>query len=349
MPKVFLDLEKIKRPNSGLGQFGLHLSKNIIDQADEGFIGVYLPDEYFDEYKGVEKKQWKAIHKISKVSVNTSIWHSFHQEAVYFPKNKNIKLVLTIHDLNFLEKYKEAKKLKMLNSLQKLVSQSKALVFISNYTKNIAEENLKIPNNCITKVIYNGVAIDDKIQAIRPKWKNDLTPFLFTIGIIGEKKNFHVLVNMMKFLPDLKLYICGNKSSKYATEVEELIKKNKLESRVFLPGLVSESEKLWMYKNCSAFVFPSKNEGFGLPVVEAMSFGKPLVLSKMTSLPEIGGDESSYFNTFEAENMAAVVKETINHHSINKRDLLIKRASLFDWGKAAKEYLEIYKTLLIKS
>lgn len=349
MPKVFLDLEKIKHPNSGLGQFGLHLSKSIIAKADNNFIGVYIPKENFEEYKGVKRIEWKSIHKLTKVAVETSIWHSFHQEAVYFPKNKKVKRVLTIHDLNFLEKYRGIKKERLLNRLQKLVLQTHAIIYISNYTQQVAEQHLNVPNNIISKVIYNGIAINQLEKAVRPDWIKDHTPFLFTIGIVGEKKNFHTLVEMMNYLPELKLYICGDNSSDYAKRIEDLILQHKLNHRVYLKGKVSEAEKKWMYKNCAAFVFPSKNEGFGLPVVEAMSFGKPLILSKMTSLPEVGGELASYFNSFDAENMGGKVRETINDHSLKKRDLLIKRASLFDWSKAAKEYLEIYKTLLIST
>ena len=106
MAKIFLDLEKIKRPNSGLGQFCTHLSQSILSQVDKGFVGVYIPKIANDNYDGVEKKQWKPIHKITKVSVDTLVWHSFHQEAVYFPVDNQVKRILTIHDLNFLDKYK---------------------------------------------------------------------------------------------------------------------------------------------------------------------------------------------------------------------------------------------------
>lgn len=346
MPKVFLDIEKIKRPNSGLGQFGLHLSKNIIANVDDNFVGVYIPKENFGEYKTVERKEWKSIHKLTKVAVEASIWHSFHQEAVYFPKNKKIKKVLTIHDLNFLEKYKGAKRSKQLNRLQKLVSNSDAVTYISNFTKEVANQYLDIPKNVISKVIYNGIAINQTEKAIKPSWIKDCSPFLFTIGIVGEKKNFHTLIEMMNYLPDLKLYICGEKSSNYAEKIADLISQNKLQDRVYLNGKVSESEKKWLYKNCAAFVFPSKNEGFGLPVVEAMSYGKPLVISSLTSLPEIGGDLASYFSSFNAKDMAKEVKEAINNHTLSSRDKLIERSQQFDWSVAAYEYIEIYKSLL---
>ncbi len=346
MAEVVLDLEKIKHPYSGLGQFCIHLSQAIIKQSDKDFIAAYLPKGNYELFPSVEKKEWKTYHKLTGVSVKASIWHSFHQEAVYFPKDRSIKRVLTIHDLNFLDKYKGSKKEKMLKRLQLLVNQSSAITYISNYTKEIAESNLSLPENTLTKVIYNGVAISKKSKSLKPSWIKGVDPFLFTIGIVGEKKNFHVLVEMMNHLPELKLYISGKSDSNYAKEIQALIIKNNLSNRVFLTGKISEGEKIWMYKNCSAFVFPSKNEGFGLPVVEAMNFGKPLILSSFTSLPEIGGDLASYFYRFSALEMAEVVYNSINGHSLDKSRKLIERSRLFDWNNASKDYLKIYKDLL---
>ena len=346
MAEVFLDLEKIKRPNSGLGQFCLYLSRGIALNSGEGFLGVYIPKNQFELFSNSEKKEWKAIHKVTGVNVKAKIWHSFHQEAVYFPKNKSIKKILTIHDLNFLDKYSGRKKSKKLQTLQRLVDQSSAVTFISNYTQSVAKKHLVFSKGIMTQVIYNGIALNRSIRAKKPNWIIDPVPFLFSIGIIGEKKNFHVLVEMMNHLPDLILYISGKKETSYSKLIEALIEKHELTNRVFLTGEIEEGEKNWMYKNCSAFVFPSKNEGFGLPVVEAMSFGQPLILSELTSLPEIGGELANYFPSFEAQEMALVVKEAINQHSLERKGELIKRTELFNWNKAAQNYLIIYDQLL---
>lgn len=347
MAKVFLDLEKIKHPNSGLGQFCFYLSNKIISNAKFNFIGVYIPKNSTNKFKNIPQKVCVSHHKITGIDLDkeTIIWHSLHQEAVYFPKNKSIKLVLTIHDLNFLYKYRGIRRKYMLYKLQRLVNKSTAITYISEFTKHMAETHLDIPNNKLNEVIYNGVAIDNCIEATRPVWVKDSNPFLFTIGIINEKKNFHTLVNMMEFLPELKLYICGNNNSSYSDKIRHLIKNNNLSKRVFLCGEIIETDKKWLYKNCSAFVFPSKREGFGLPVVEAMSFGKPLIISNLTSLPEIGGSVASYFKSFNPKHMAELVKEAINSHTIYKSEQIKDRSNIFDWDIAANKYIDLYKKL----
>ena len=92
--------------------------------------------------------------------------------------------------------------------------------------------------------------------------------------------------------------------------------------------------------------FPSIGEGFGLPVIEAMWFGKPVFLSTATCLPEIGGEAAYYFESFDPDDMQAVFEKGMQHYCQTQPQELIKqRAASFSWDKAAKEYTEIYRQL----
>ena len=345
MSRFFLDMEKLKTPNSGLGQFCAHIGKAIEETAEEE-IGVYVDEEHLTFFETKNTVLWKRSHQYFGVSVKADLWHCMHQEAKYFPKDKTTKILLTIHDLNFLDKYTGAKKERKLKNLQKLVNKASGIAYISEFTKKIAEQHLELPD-VLQKVIYNGVSVSNA-NPIKPAFVDGSKAFLFSIGIIWEKKNFHVLIEAMKNLPDLNLYLCGNATSKYADKIRTLIAKHDLGKRVFLPGEISEAEKTWMFENCKAFVFPSLSEGFGLPVVEAMHFGKPVILSKLTSLPEIGGDEATYLDNFLPEEIANKIEISINNDTSENQESLRKRASLFSWEKAAEQYLEIYNTILSK-
>jgi glycosyltransferase involved in cell wall biosynthesis len=105
-----------------------------------------------------------------------------------------------------------------------------------------------------------------------------------------------------------------------------------------------------LLENMLAFVFPSISEGFGLPVIEAMHFGKPVILATLTSLPEIGSDAAYYFPSFDPDDMQAVFYNSLQHYSVNKtQEQKIKnRSADFSWGKAAQQYAAIYKQLLGK-
>ena len=92
---------------------------------------------------------------------------------------------------------------------------------------------------------------------------------------------------------------------------------------------------------------PSLAEGFGAPVVEAMVFGKPLFLSRLTSLPEIGGDVAFYFDDFREENMQQIFKEGMSNYKKNGlADKIMQRGNDFSWEEKAREYIEVYRSLL---
>ena len=112
---------------------------------------------------------------------------------------------------------------------------------------------------------------------------------------------------------------------------------------VIIVGPVTENEKVWYYKNCEAFLFPSIAEGFGSPVVEAMFFGKPVFLSSEGSLPEIGGNAAYYFLSFEPSQMIDDFMRGMEDY--NKRcpqEFIKQRASLFSYDSAAKAIINIY-------
>ena len=135
-------------------------------------------------------------------------------------------------------------------------------------------------------------------------------------------------------------------SEPYKQKIIAEAKKYGVENRVMFTGSVSENDKQWYLKNCKAFVFPSISEGFGLPVLEAMYFGKPVILSTCTSLPEIGGEVAYYFSDFDPTNMNIVLEKSLHHYSINQpMDLIKNRAVAFSWDDAAQKYLNIYRTL----
>jgi glycosyltransferase involved in cell wall biosynthesis len=112
-----------------------------------------------------------------------------------------------------------------------------------------------------------------------------------------------------------------------------------------MTGKISEAEKIYLMQNCKAFLFPSLLEGFGLPVIEAMSCGKPVFVSNLTSLPEIAADKGFYFENFEAESMAKLIFEKLKNLPPSFSSLLQIHASQFSWNKNVEKYLQQYKSV----
>ena len=195
-------------------------------------------------------------------------------------------------------------------------------------------------------MIYNGVKVDTLTNPIKPDYIGN-NKFFFSIGIFNNKKNFHVLLPVIKQMQDYNLIIAGDNDTDYGREIKSQIVSLGLENRVILTGKISEADKNYLYKHCEAFLFPSLAEGFGMPVIEAMMFGKPVFLSKETCLPEIGGTAAFYFDDFDKASMTSLIEERLKFFkSHNMSAEVIEYASKFNWKNSIKEYLRLYQEIL---
>ncbi len=348
MKSVLIEMEKLKNPYSGLGQFCFHIGKQFQHLKLKNLeLDFYLPSDqkniFGDSFNYISHT---PLHKLFPVSSNKfNVWHCLHQDSHYFPTNKNTRLILTIHDLNFLEKYQGLKQKNKLKDLQKKVNRAQVITVISKFTERIVMENLEL-NNTPVHVIYNGnslkIPVNENYLGVE-NYEN----YFFSIGVISAKKNFKVLLPLLQHFENMKLIIAGNNTSEYAKELISLAEKSKVADRLILPGNVSESIKYQLYKSCRAFLFPSLSEGFGLPIVEAMSLGKPVFLSSLTSLPEIGGIEAFYWKNFEPQHIVEVVENGLIDYfaDIEKRNRIIQWSKQFTWQSAAKAYFELYEKI----
>jgi glycosyltransferase involved in cell wall biosynthesis len=349
MNHVLIDCERTKYPNTGLFHFCLNLGNELIQQrniADEEFT-FYVPQK--QNWLFGNSQQYLIQHSLHKFfqpgTGKFQVWHSTYQNSNYRPFNPKTKIVLTVHDLNFLieRKADPGKIKKHLRHLQENINRADHIVCISAYTRQTMQENLLLKDKTV-QVIYNGCNINEFPGFNQPAYR-PVKPFIFSIGTILPKKNFHVLPCLLNN-NDYELVVAGIVNKKYAAKIMEEAKLRGVENRTRMIGPVSEEDKYWYYKNCLAFAFPSLAEGFGLPVIEAMYFGKPVFLSTETSLPEIGGDMAYYFKDFDAAHMQAVFENGLQHYKDNNREAAIRASALkFNWTNAAKDYLAVYRTL----
>jgi glycosyltransferase involved in cell wall biosynthesis len=349
MNRVLIDCERMKYPHTGLYHFCLELGKALVDQSDSqmDLLTFYLPARtgpVFGPNAGYQPQ--KAFHRWTKVPVKERcLWHSTHQDSAYLPRSHRAKILLTVHDLNFLIERKDDSQhiRRKLSRLQSLVDRSEKVVCISNYTREVLLSHI----DCGQKdplVIYNGCNIPSVQGRLDPS-DRPANPFLFSVGTVMPKKNFHVLPRLLENNDDF-LLIAGSIDKNYSEVILREAETRGVRARVKLLGPVGEAAKNWYYQHCKAFVFPSLAEGFGLPVLEAMYFGKPIFLNNGTSLPEIGGDLAYYFNDFEPENMRQVLDNGLKNFALNQPSEKIRaRAESFSWKTAAKNYLSLYREI----
>ena len=257
--------------------------------------------------------------------------------------------MLTIHDVNFFYEISDDLEHPRNILFKNKLARANAITYISEFARKQTHDCFDVPK-VPESIIYNGNPSGKvmDLSLYKPKLNLD-QDYFFTIGDFRERKNFHLLVKMMKYLKGFKLVIAGNTDRPYAEEVQKIIGDLNLNDRVFLPGKISEEEKQYHLKNCTALLFPSLMEGFGLPPIEAMTFGTPVFLANTTSLPEIGGNIAFYWKDFDPKNMAQELMDGLSEYKNNKEEYqkeLKEQAAKFNWDLAAKQYIEVYKSIL---
>lgn len=142
-----------------------------------------------------------------------------------------------------------------------------------------------------------------------------------------------------------KLIITGQMKGKFHLPNQEFIREHKLEKEVILTGFIPDEEKTYLYKHAKIVVYPSLYEGFGLPVLEAMSVGTPVITSHAASIPEVGGDACLYFNPNSADELAELMISTLSDTSLmtNLKSAGFIQYNRFSWEKVAAETLEVYE------
>ncbi len=353
-PTIFLESHNLKNPYSGFGQFNYHLIKAIYQeqQKDIHIIlhakHIELLQEEFGDFFGYKKYYSFRRLKQFKIRKKYNIWHCLNQNIKVEP-HYNIPYILTVHDVNFIDEVSSDMNHERNRRFQEKLNKSSAITYISKYAQTSTHAHFNVPN-VPEHIIYNGNTLqeitlpEDHIPKIDIK-----APFLYTIGEFRHRKNYHALVEMLQFLPDYTLVISGNNNSDYARGLlDETIQKFGMQDRVILTGKVSEFDKQYYLKHCTAFVFPSLREGFGIPPIEAMRFGKPVFISNNTSLPEVGGSHAFYWDHYDPEYMASVIEKGLKNYNENKEALskvYIEHAKSFHWRTAAKQYIEVYRSL----
>ena len=354
MKQVFLESHNIKNKFSGFGQFNYHLIKAFSEIPTEGLELVLHAKEIIplqaEFAKKFKYKKYNSItrHKPFRIKKKYDLWHCLNQNIKVEPFF-DIPYLLTVHDIHFITEGSEGLQQKLRAKFNEKLKRSTAIVYISEFAKSDTHRHFDVPK-VPEYVIHNGNTITELLPLDNFKPSVEIEqPFLFSIGDFSERKNFISLVEMLQFLPNYHLVLAGSNTSLYADKLRQLVKDYDLEQRVILTGKIEDLEKQYYLKNCEAFVFPSLREGFGIPPIEAMRFGKPVFISNNTSLPEIGGENSFYWDHYDPKYMANVLQAGMQKFYENRtiyEEWYIARAKSFSWKTTAQEYLKVYQSIL---
>ncbi len=292
------------------------------------------------------QEQTKLLFEIKKLKPDL-VHFTMTQQPIFL----NLPVVTTIHDLTTVRFDNPAKnflifKFKQLiyRAVIKIVSKkSKLIITPSNFVKQDLVNYSKIAEKKV-RVTYESAEFGDKTtEPIKNLIGKD---FILYVGRPNPHKNLQNLIKAFEIIkrsqPKLLLVLAGQLDQNYLAIKNSL--SPDLKDQIIFTDYISDQGLNWLYKNALVYAFPSLSEGFGLPGLEAMSFGLPLISSNATCLPEIYQNAAIYFNPLDVIDIANKINYVINDSSV--REDLIKngyiRLKSFSWKKMAEKTLTIY-------
>jgi glycosyltransferase involved in cell wall biosynthesis len=300
-----------------------------------------VPAQHFAFRQGwVDHVSLPLFLKLNKTNI-------FHRLSGYtMPETKGVYKILTIHDLRSMTIDDQVWS-QNINKYVKTVSDVDLCVVVSECTKRDAVEYLKVDENKV-RVVYLGAderfrpAEQTHIDAVKTKYSIN-EPFLLSIGSV-PRKNIGGIIRAFagsnyrkKFLLVLS---CNLDVGKYKALAREL----RVDHRIRILDKLADDEVVALYSSCHCFVFPSLYEGFGLPIVEAMQCGAPVITSNVSSCPEVAGNAAILVNPNTVQEIRSAINEVCRNEGLRK-DLIAKgfeQAKKFSWDNFAQEMKKIY-------
>ncbi len=358
---------------SGIGRYLRNLVGKLgkLDTKNEYFIFLLKKNIEIDFPKKFNKieadfkwygitEQIKFPRVIAEQKLDLMHFPHFNVPILY-----NRKFIVTIHDLihqHFdLQKssthsiiFQQIKKFGYDKAFKHAVKKSQTILTPSDFVKHQIQTECYIPQE---KIVVTPEGVEDNLLTIADKLRevdirqvlnkfNINNMYLFYIGNAHPHKNLERLINVFseiqKKYPSLQMVLSGKNSYFWARVLKQSL------DGVIYTGFITDIEMVALYKNALCFVMPSLEEGFGIPVLEAMALGTPVVSSNGGSLKEVGGDSAIYFDPSNEADMIKQISRVIGAGELRKELVQkgFKRVKDFSWEKMAKETLEVYESAL---
>lgn len=356
----------------GVGRYTKNLLANLqkIDKSNQYYIFLLEKDfnrlDFTDNFHKVKANfKWYGFSEQLKFP---PLLGKYNLDLVHFPHFNipilyNGNFVVTIHDLihqHFsMERVtthgKLVYKTKQLGysiAFNTALKKSKKIITVSDYVKEGLKTECNIKED---KIVVTKEAAEDNISKIAAKLSttqisqilekfNIKTPFIFYIGNAHPHKNVEGLIKAFSVLRKryqyLTLVLSGHDHFFW-----ERIKIDHRDKNIIFTGYITDQELAAFYKSAKAYVFPSFEEGFGIPLLEAMSCNCAVISSNKGSLPEVAGDAAVYFDPTNIEDMVDKISQVLDNDKLRKQliEKGLKRYRLFSWQKLAEQTMEVYK------
>lgn len=351
---LLFHLAKIDKQNEYI-LFTNKENSNTFQISQPNFTEVLCPIEAAFRPARILWEQFVLPFQIKKYAISV-----LHSPGYTAPILAPCRSVVTIHDMNCFYYPEDFSRLAipLLRILVSLAARaSDRVIVVSRNSKNHLVKILKMPENKICVIYIAGssylsvaTAAENEVREKLKKRYGVGNKFILNVSASHPHKNLHRLIEAYDILCkkhriDCQLVIVGIKG-RAQTSLMNSAKELSLEKRIIFTGWVSNEDLSSLYSAAQLFVFPSLFEGFGIPVLEAMACGIPVVCSNATSLPEVAGEAAILVTPYCVDEIAeamyrALTDETLRAILLQKG---LKRAGQFSWEKTARDTLDAYKT-----
>ncbi len=383
--KIALNALFLQTPASGSGQYLLHLLRALkeVDQQNEYMLLGAKPVAHNGNAETPFPYQVSPVPSFARRNENVEkvVWEQYTGPAAarrggidlfhvpYFapPLFPRTPTVVTIHDVIPLRlpAYRAGASIRAyMRLVARAAHNATQIITVSQHAKQDMMDTLRLPAERI-RVTYEAAGdeykpITDASTLARTRARYGVGErYLFYLGGLDQRKNVPQLVRAFAHLykqldqPDLQLLISGNPDKQkgpFFPDPRPVAAELGISERVIY-RFVEDEDKPAMYSGASLFVFPSLYEGFGLPPLEAMSCGAPVVCSNRTSLPEVVGDAAITVDPDDTQALVEAVRSVLNDDTLrdNLRARSLQRAAQFSWRKTATETLSAYQEVLARS
>jgi glycosyltransferase involved in cell wall biosynthesis len=370
---IYVDVSAAINSRAGLGRYARSLTQALIEQTNPPptlFYNRTSQAEAFSDWDTIPQrsirlgyKPWRMIvwqGQALRLGFNRLVPDAtlFHATEHLLLPLRNVPTVLTVHDLIYKLFPQHHKRLNywFLNTAMPLfVRRADAIITVSQATKNDLMRYYGTPDHKIT-VVHEAAASHFRVapasEVARVRAKYELPErFLLVVGTIEPRKNLsrlaESLARLRRDFRDLQLVVVGAKGWLYE-DFFQRIEALELGDAVRLLGYVPDDDLIAVFRAATVYVMASIYEGAGLPVLEAMACGVPVVSSRESSMPELGADVPRYFNPHDVDNMTDVLGMVLDDESMRTEMAAAgpERAARFSWQRAARETLEVYQKVM---
>jgi glycosyltransferase involved in cell wall biosynthesis len=367
------DAKRIVRNGTGLGSYGRTLVNDIVrcaESTDPALqLRLYAPDEGREDLRNqiinhqnvtfcypshsvlpFHKAAWRTKGIVKDLLHDgVRLYHGLSGELPIGIRKSGIKSVVTIHDLIFLrhpEFYNWLDTKIYAWKFRQTIREADHIIAVSECTKRDIIKLGQVDESRIS-VIYQSCAPRFNVSSSQNEEKKN-AHYILSVGSIEARKNILLAVKALPYLPeDISLVIVG-RHTKYTDQVTDYAKANHLDHRVRILHGVSDEELPVLYAGAEAFVYPSIYEGFGIPIIEAISCGLPVVACTGSCLEEAGGPDSFYVTPDDAEGMANAIRQSLRGAEGRDQRILRSREYIrrFEGHDVASQVIDLYHSLI---